>query len=85
MGQSISKAVGVEEPEAEKNLMDPPDEILVIIMGYLSNKDVLKIFLKNVSQQMNIFVRIQLTKLLDFCALQHVYVVCTWQKAKVKF
>ena len=37
MGQFISKG-----PVAEKNFMELPDEILLKIMGYLSNKDVLK-------------------------------------------
>ena len=40
MGQFISKE---EKPVAqEKNIMELPDEILLKIMGYLSNKDVLK-------------------------------------------
>ena len=39
MGQFISKEEG---PVAEKNFMDLPDETLLKIMGYLSNKDVLK-------------------------------------------
>ena len=70
MGQFISKEEG---PVAEKNFMDLPDEILLKIMGYLSNKDVLK----NVGQVSKRFHRLSrdpfLIKKIEFKILEFTY------------
>ena len=70
MGQLISKE---EEPVAKKNFMDLPDEILLKIMGYLSNKNILK----NVAQVSKRFHRLSrdpfLIKKIEFMIPEFTY------------